>query len=676
MVIIFSKVCATEHLPGIIETPYSACKDELIVSKEKYQENEQKWKEWESKCHRNIQVAEEAGITRLGSLNEGVQYLNFTTKIAKNVMSNLDKSLKYAQCSQACFKGATNCNAELTDNNKSVSCADRRAEILHGLKIVSQKLRKELALANVAPNFVQKNIINFLFQEDDKHFNKNLLDIDLTTPNPVGHSEMQADELQEARNFVKNERAKVEEDYKKMLTQDKVNDTPKLHQSWVGKKWMDQIDKRKVEHQERYRQLVYEESPLLSVIEKATKFENGANPVWTDKQLADAFFKLSTYAESTKKSVQESIDSKKLEFRRDNGDALIAWIKQLKPGLNDHNDLLHFMGMTNQVEEVLKNDKSLCAVATTLSGRLQSKDIQNNAVVFAASFVAGAPTKILSRGGAALFKIGRALTGSEAASLSGLAIGGTYLADSFRQYNSTVSEATNGLKNAKDIDSAKTNVGLNLVFAPALASGGWGLGKTLYSSLGKKMAKDLPEVASLLEKGVTNQSARDLAVDKWMMAKVKKAIKNNILEKGDEVALQSKVGGEILDDLSTDILKNNPKFFNDPNNLDYFLKAAATLVKKRPGDPADLADKAKKLFLSLNVDAFQTWDPKARTGLMKVYSEGVEELRSAYIKDPAAYAKFTTDADSQEKIMIAALKRAGVVDDADVSAMKLCALKK
>ncbi|MDD4976839.1 MAG: hypothetical protein PHY93_20965, partial [Bacteriovorax sp.] len=391
---------------------------------------------------------------------------------------------------------------------------------------------------------------------------------------------------------------------------------------------------------------------------------------------ADAFVKLSKNAEVTQKSVKESIDNKKLEFTRDNGEALGKWLLQLVPGKSDKNDLLYYIGMQNQVEEILKEDKSLCGVASTLSNRLHSKQLQNNGVVFVASFAGGAATKGVSRGAAAVFRVGRALSGAEAAGLTGLAIGSAYLGDSFREYHTAVAEATSGVGDAKAIEAARTNVAFNLAFAPTLGSSGWGLGKIVYKSLGKKMAKDLPEVAELMKKAGTNQSAQDLAVDKWMEAKVKTAIKSNVLVNDDEALLKSEAGGKILDGLAADIQKNNPKFFDDPNNFDFFLKTAAATLKKRPGDPADLGKKAQHLFLSFNTDAFNTWDPKARLGLMKVFDEGVEELRSSYSKDPAAYAKFTTDPDSQEKIMLAALKRAGVVDDADAAAMKTCALKK
>ena len=171
------------------------------------------------------------------------------------------------------------------------------------------------------------------------------------------------------------------------------------------------------------------------------------------------------------------------------------------------------------------------------------------------------------------------------------------------------------------------------------------------------MANDLPEISKLMKKAGTNEAARDEAVDKWMQAKVKSAIKSKLIGKDDESLLKSEAGGKILDQLAEDIQKNNPTFFKDPKNFDFFLKTAATTLKKRPGDPADLGDKARHLFLSFNTDAFNSWDPKARIGLMKVFDEGVEELRNAYSKDPASYAKFTSDPDlPREKIILPSSK--------------------
>jgi hypothetical protein len=438
---------------------------------------------------------------------------------------------------------------------------------------------------------------------------------------------------------------------------------------------MEIVDKRQEENQLKYRQLVYEEAPLFAVIERPSSFQGGDLPVWTDKQISDAFKKLTANAESTKKVVQESIDKGKLEFSRSKGEALGLWLKDLMPGTKSSNDLLYYMGLKKQVEEVLKEDISMCASATSMIKRLESKDSQNGVlgmVGWVAADIATGSAAVEAKG---VFKIGRALSAAEGSAITGLAIGSVYLGDSFKQYNSTVKEVTSGVRSASDLQDKRTNVGMNLAFAPFMAPSGWALSKTLYTALGKKMAQDVPEIAGLMKKAGTNQAAKDQVINKWIGAKLKAGLKEKILDSDDAALLKSDVGAKTMESLAADITKNNPEFFKDPNNFDYFLKTAATIIKKREGDPADLGEKAKALFLSFNTEAFQSWDPKARQNLMKIYSEGVEELRSAYAKDPAAYAKFTSDQASQEKIMYSALKRAGV-EDADAEAMKTCSLRK
>jgi hypothetical protein len=654
---------------GQIESPYEACKEVVIVDKEKYDENihQNSWKAWEAKCHKKVQVALAAGFTQLGSLDEAPQYLNLASKVAEKVVANLDKSLKYAQCSSACFNRVNTC--------AEVSCTERRNEILQNLKVQSRKVRMELALSQEATDLIQINVGNVLSLDDDKRFNKNLRDFEAGTPNPLGHVAMQPAEIDHAREIVKRERAEVEKDYKAMLVEKNAKDSPDLYNGWVSKKLMEKIEKRQEEHQLKYRQLVFEESPIFAVIDKPTSYENGDVPVWTEKQIGEAFSKLSKNAETTKAIVKESLAKGKLEFSRTKGEALGLWLKDLIPGTQNSNDLLYYMGMKNQVEEVLKEDKSMCAAATTMANRLSSKDMQNLGVVFAGSFAGGAITKGASKGVVAVFRIGRALSGAEAGGLTGLAIGSAYLGDSFRQYNTAVTEVTSKVRSASELDAKRTNVKFNLAFAPFIGPSGWGLGKTVYNALGKKMAKDFPEIASLMKKAGTSQAAKDEVVDKWMLAKVKKMIKVKTLDAEDEALLKSEAGGKILDSLAADIEKSNPSFFKDPNNFDFFLKTAATSLKKKPGDPADLGVKSRQLFLSLNPEAFASWDPKARMGLMKVFNEGVEELRMSYAKDPAVYAKFGSDSEAQDKIMTAALKRSGVVDDADAAVMRRCAIK-
>lgn len=487
-------------------------------------------------------------------------------------MLTLEKSKLYSLCSTSCFTHGPSCSAATSGEDKIVNCENRRAEVLRGLKIQTRKIRMALALSQEESDLLNINVGNVLTLDEDKRFNKTLRDFEIGTPNPVGGSEMQPAELEHARGIIKKERQQVERDYKKMLVEKKSKDNPEFAVAWKSKMLMDKIDKRQEENRLKYRELVYAESPLFSVIDKPVRFENGDVPVWDDKQIAKAFSKLSTNAKKTKQIVQESIDKGKLEFNRANGQAFGLWLKDLLPGTKKSNDLLFYMGMKNQVEAALKEDTSMCAAAVTMSERLSSKEMQNMGVVFVGSFAGGALTKGFSKGVATVFRVGRALSGAEAAGITGLAMGAGFIGDSFNQYNTAIAEVTAGLKPVSTIDDKRTNVKWNLVLAPALGPSGWGLGKTIYKALGKKMAKDLPELSALMKKAGSNQALQDEIVDKWMLTKVKNAIKNNVLDVEDESLLKTKDGAKILDTLAVEIQKTNQIFLVIQVILIYFLK--------------------------------------------------------------------------------------------------------
>lgn len=80
-------------------------------------------------------------------------------------------------------------------------------------------------------------------------------------------------------------------------------------------------------------------------------------------------------------------------------------------------------------------------------------------------------------------------------------------------------------------------------------------------------------------------------------------------------------------------------------------------------------------MLHFNTEAMDgSWDPKAQSGLLKVFNNAIDELRLTAKNDPATYAKFTTDSKSQEKILMNALKKSGVSKERDAKDMLQCAL--
>lgn len=662
---------------GKIESPYEACKNTLIVSQEKYTENKKDWDRFQKECKTKIIEAQDIGITSLNPLKEGVQYLSFSQLVAQKIIVNLKKNQAYAECSAACFSGATTCPSHSSETKAPVNCSDRKKEISTSLKGFSRKLRMELALSTDAPGIVNVNVLNAVrFSKDeyhkDKFINSNLRDFEAGLPNPVGRTDLSERELKEARRRLANDHKMLEEDFKKT--------GHKNYSSWMSVKLMEKMD----EHKARYREIVYQEAPIFGVIE-APKMEKGKDPVWDDEQIAKAFLKLSQNAKTTEEKVNWSLKNSQVEFSRMNGEALGKWLSNMSPGTKEKNDLLYYIGMKNAVEEVLKENPSMCGIATSMEARLHSKAMQNDGIVLVGSLAGGGITKGVSKVGTDIFRIGRALTGAEAAGITGMSLGASFLGDSFRQYNATVTEAqtlsglggdkeSEALRKSEEVTLARDGVKLSLLFAPLDAVGGWSVGKTLYSTLSKQMEKDLPAMSSLLKKAKLDTAARDQVVDKWLAMKVKSALKSGVLDEADVAALKSNEAKEVLETLTKEIEKANPDFFKNPKNTEFFLKTAATTVKKEKGDPSDLGEKAKQLLLQFNTDAMNgAWDPAVQNGLLKVFNNAIVELRLSAKNDPATYAKYSTDKSSQEIIFMKALKRSGVKDK-DLKPMVQCAL--
>lgn len=648
------------NLPeGKIETPYEACKNILIVSEKKYQESKTNWDLIEKKCNMKIQFANDIELTSINPLKEGVQYLSFSVKVVEKVIETLQKNRRYVDCSSSCFQGRITCPA--SENEKVVQCSERKKEIQEGMKVLSRKIKMELALSDDAPGLLNLNIRNVLSVDKSKFINTNLRDFEIGMPNPVGRIDLSERELKEAYRRSVADRKALEDEYKAKGYNN--------YSDWMSVKLMEKFD----EHRARYRGLIYEEAPIFSVIERPVKMEKGDDPFWSDAQVAKAFLKLSENIKMTEEKVNKSLKNSTLEFKRITGEAL-------KNFLTADKDLLYYIGMKNQVEEVLKNDPAFCAIATSMEARLHTKELQNAGITMAATLAS-------AHVGGALLRIGMAVTAAEATGITGMALGGAFIADSFRQYNVTTIEAATisglgadkegkAIRKAEEITQTHDGLKMSLMFAPIGTTGGWSVGKILYSSLSKQMQKDLPEMAILMKNAKLDTVSRDQAVDKWLFMKVKSAVKTGGIDEVDQQALQSDKAKNVLESLTAEIEKANPDFFKNPKNMDFFLKTAATTVKSEIGDPADLGEKAKLLLLHFNTEAMNgSWDPKGQNALLKVFDRAILELRLSAKNDPATYAKFSTDPEAQQKIVQNALRRSGAKEE-EIKAMSQCALSK
>ncbi len=466
-IIILQMNCYAQLPEGSIESPFKACQNEIIVPTEKYQKNSDQWNAFESKCKIKIRMSNEAGLDSLNPLNEGLKYIEFATKVAQKVEVNLVKSRIFADCTASCFQGAVSCQKTKDPNESPIDCNTRKKEILESLKSYSKKIRMELALSRPYSGIVDVNIRNVLNIASDKRdkneklINSTLQDFEMATPNPLGIADLNEFEKKEAEKKLDTEIKKIDEDSGNMHLKN-IDD-------WKSIKLMDRFNT----HQEQYRQLIYEEAPLFGVIDKAKKFDEQNNPIWSDEQIANAFLKLSQNAKLTEDKVKWSQKNAKLEFNRGNSEAFRKWLYSFNSNNNDTHDLLFFMGMKNQVEEVLALDPTSCGIATTMGLRLKSKDLQNQGITLAASVASSFIGRIA--GGA--FGLLRSLSAAEIANSTGLALGSTYLGDSFRDFNAKTTEAqtTSGfggnkegskIRSVKEVDEAREHLKVALMMAP------------------------------------------------------------------------------------------------------------------------------------------------------------------------------------------------------------------
>ncbi|MCM2324471.1 MAG: hypothetical protein NDJ90_14530 [Oligoflexia bacterium] len=459
----------------VMPSPFKACKGVVVVSKSGYEKHKDEWKKWEKNCNKQVQVGVEAGVTKLDPLSDSMdysQYFDFAQKVAENALVNLDKSKKYATCSKQCFSGADACDASLSDDGKPVSCAERREQTLYGLKVQARKIRMELALSTddlKGTNVTVRNVMDF---KPEQLINKGLKDFALGMENPVGRAPMIEREVSRAKTILEKEREALEAEYRESLARSKTKHSAELYRNWMSTKLME----KRESHQAEYLRLIYEKAPIFGVIDRPKSFDKGDEPVWDDATIAKAFGQLLENGEKTGKKIREDIKRGKLEFSRGTGEALRKWLWNAVPLTEEEHDLIYYISMAGQVEEVLAKDKSRCAIATTLAERLGGKQWQNmGAVMIASGFGMSAVSKKAAAGAVEGMA---AVAGAKAVGLTGLAMTMPYLSESFKQYGDVKEQLAsrsgvggslegNAIRTKEDLDAADMNRKLNAVFALA-----------------------------------------------------------------------------------------------------------------------------------------------------------------------------------------------------------------
>lgn len=555
LMITLTVTAKTPEPEGRINSPFVACKDYIVVDKTKYQSNQKKWDDFAKECNAKVLPGDAAGFTSMDPLKEGVQYLEFSQRVAKKVLENLEKNRKYADCSFVCFSGGSFCHPSMTIDNKQVSCADRKKEVLEGMKVKARKIRLELAMAHEGHGFVSTNMHNVLSRDSKSFINKKLVPFESFTPFPVSKIELAPFEIKEAERRWAKEKKEIEASVKAMNT--------KLPAEITAQRLMENFD----EHKSRYRSLIYEEAPIFSVIGDAKKYE-GTDPVWEDTQVAKAFQKLSENAKVTKEKVAQSIANGKLEFSRQK--ALGNWFKGFSEAGQDA-DLLYFVGMKSQVEEVLKEDPSSCALATSMVNRLKSKDEQNVTFTLLASVGTGGTFKLTELATKGTLRVTAAITGKAVTGVVGIGLGASYLGHSMGEYHDKLRETATGsglneavegvtLRKDRDVEKARDAYENALILAPIDGAIGVGTAKLIFNKDARKVVAE----ATLKSQAAKSPSQVEGEHFKW----------NSKTENWEPLQLENRKVG-------SDFYKWNGREW-EPTTGPEVVKSSATKAKVKP----------------------------------------------------------------------------------------------
>jgi hypothetical protein len=626
---------AADNLPkGKLVSPYEGCKEALLVDSEAYKKNQRAWDELADECGQKVLSTENVSITDIMSpLKEGA-YLGFAQQVALEVKKNLNRHKAFHACTVQCFEGAKTCG--------EVNCDERKKSIVEKLKIDSRRARIELALSRSASDLYSVTPRSILTLSDEQRINHNLMTFEIG-PNPVGENRLTDREMKEAKRRLLLDKERVEKAAKKKnLSQD---------YDWISF----QQFKKMEDHQNRYKDIIYLENPLLATLDKPQKLHDG-EAEWSAKQIVEAAKKLQQNAQDTLTIVDLSLKENKLEYSRWKGEAMGQWLYSQLPGTTDRHDLLFYFGMKNVVEAVLKRDPSLCGLATSLHHRLTTKEVQNTTLSTGAS-VAPLGLKYGAKLVGSTSEMIGAIVGLQSNAYLGLAMGSTYPLDSFSKFKNTMKEASVGLRSIDEIKKARSNAKLGAAVAVLNVGNAVTVGKTVFQKLaflGRHRAS-----------GQENAQA-------WLMERITDAVDAKMITAKEAMTLKEKASRHLMDTLFHDIEKLHPEYFKNPDNMNFFLKASAIVTKFQKGDPVDLSVKVKNLVLTVNQEAVKnSWNPKAQKGLLTVLDNSMIELREAFKKDPVTYSKFTTDVSAKEKIFRKALKRSGVKDDR-VNALAEC----
>ena len=427
----------------VIVSPLQACKGVVIASGKAYEQNKERWQQWEKDCNNGKSIQ----VTNIDSLTEAPMYMDFARSVTERTIQVLDNNRKFLACNQDCFSGkAQSCDVEEAGKKVTYVCEDQKKAVARQLQGLSLRARMELALSGGHLGYADSGATYIHNLAEDKRINSKLASTSFLHPNPFEGSALTERELTRIKRVLRQDKESVEAEWDSVKGKTR-ND---IQGSFLGNKSRQKME----EHQVKYARLVYEEVPILAVIDKPKSYEDDGRPNWNDDQLAAAFGKLVDNVDRAKARAQRALERGKLDFgffeRAGRGTA------ELVKAMDEENDLVYYMNFRGVVEDLLKKDPSKCGVATAMLERIGEKNLHNTLGITAA--VAGTTMALGPLLGAAGYSGAAAFLSTAPGLLSsGMVFGGGLALNELRKSFSIEAESStrSGLGGQEDIPLRK-----------------------------------------------------------------------------------------------------------------------------------------------------------------------------------------------------------------------------
>jgi hypothetical protein len=590
------------------------------------------------KCVQNtdLQGMIPGNFFELSPLNDHFLIQEFSRQLLNEMLVMLKTNAHITKQMQFCLQQDGTWSGPPYEGKK---CSDVLKQQASTLQMNVRKARLYLAQAKDEEDHLAVNVTNVLRIEPKIAFNFSQSALSLMPDAVAGHPLTERE---------KNEVIRRHQVAWREIERQSLKISLPLRRTWLAQKRMQMYE----DNEEKYKELVYSEVPLLSLLPRPQKWQEDI-PFWDKSELLQAWKKIEKNIIQTQKVVAHAKSQNVFEHSKPR--AALEWIKGFLPFIERESDLIAFFKRKEFLNNFLKDKKHFCGLANTILRRLDKINLQNFAAVGVANFSLPIIGKSLSR----LGTTARWLSGAQANMLVSGSVSTLLLVDAqmtVRQVHQELSGlsglvAGEGKMRAfRELNQAEDYLLGAAIFFPLDLARGWTVGKVLYGKLAQKMKKDMPELEVFFHRATGDEKLRDALVDKWLEQKFVDWLRNlplsTPLTPTQSVKLRSLVGQQI-----SQIAQENPELLLSKEVTQKLFSLSLKQLNISDSARKDVATLTQQLARQAKNWTSSTSAENTADVFWNLVTEATEKGLALAAQNPLSLKTLTKDAQARQKFL-------------------------